>query len=140
MSQLDRLKRAINDSSELSKAGENEKALDLLDASITDAIRENLNTWVCTLSRHAAVISDYMGDLRRARGYYERAVKHDPDNTITLYSLADVLRRLGEIDSAKQCAVRCYQLSTQRDNDLDRNVVESLLKTWPELGGRQDHL
>jgi Tfp pilus assembly protein PilF len=134
MTEIDRLKRAINDSSELSKAGDNKRALKLLDDSIAEAIRDKRDKWVCTLSRHAAVISDYMGDLHLAKGYYERALQHDPDNSITLCSLADLLRRLGEIGLAKQCAAKSYQLSTQRGNELDRTVIDLLLKTWPELG------
>jgi hypothetical protein len=60
---VDRLRRTINDSSELSKLGENQQALKLLDDEIAQAIRENRKVSICVLSRHAAVIADQMGDL-----------------------------------------------------------------------------
>ncbi len=62
--EIDLLKSVINGSSELSKQGQNEKALRLLDDSIAEAIRTNRSMWIRVLSRHAAAISDSMGDLR----------------------------------------------------------------------------
>jgi hypothetical protein len=43
---IDRLKNAINNSSELSERGENRKALTLLDDEIANAVGENKGIWV----------------------------------------------------------------------------------------------
>jgi hypothetical protein len=64
---IDRLKNAINNSSELSGRGENRKALTLLDDEIANAVGESKSIWVCTLSRHASAIADQMGDLGLVR-------------------------------------------------------------------------
>jgi hypothetical protein len=133
MAAIDRLKGIINESSELSKQGNNSKALDLLDDEIALAIRQSRGTWVCTLSRHASVIADQMGDLGLVRRYREQCLAHDPDNPLTLLSLAEVLDRQGEDALAKEYAVKSYQLSVRRDTELDRAVVESISKQWPEI-------
>ena len=131
--ELDEVKRIIDESSELSKHGKDQDALKLLDNAITSAVRENHVRWVTILSRHASAIADHSGDLRLAREYRERCAAHEPDNPLTLSSLADVLHRQGENLLARQYAVKAYQLSIQRDTELDRGIVESLLQTWPDL-------
>jgi len=35
---------------------------------------------------------------------------------------------------AKEYAVKSYQLSVRRDTELDRAVVESISKQWPDIG------
>jgi hypothetical protein len=134
MAAIDRLKRVINQSSELSKQGNNAKALELLDDEIAHAIRESRGIWVCTLSRHASAIADQMGDLGLVRRYREQCLAHDPDSPLTLLSLAEVLDRQGEDALAKEYAVKSYQLSVRRDTELDRAVAESISKQWPEIG------
>jgi hypothetical protein len=134
MAAIDRLKRVINQSSELSKQGNNPKALELLDDEIAHALQESRAIWVCTLSRHASAIADQMGDLGLVRRYREQCLAHDPDNPLTLLSLAEVLDRQGEDALAKEYAVKSYQLSVRRDTELDRAVVESIFKQWPEIG------
>ena len=64
---LDTVKRAIRESTELSKQGDNQRALRILDESIADALRENHDRWVRVLSRHASAISDSMADLTLVR-------------------------------------------------------------------------
>ncbi|HSY64350.1 MAG TPA: hypothetical protein VK829_07110 [Terriglobales bacterium] len=131
---IDRLKNAINNSSELSERGQNRKALTLLDDEIAHAVGENKNIWVCTLSRHASVIADQMGDLGLVRRYRELCLAHDPDNPLTLLGLAEVLDRQGEKALAKDYAIRSYQLSAQRGTpELDCAVMESISKQWPEI-------
>jgi len=134
MAAIDRLKRVINQSSELSKQGNSPKALELLDDEIAHAVRESRGIWVCTLSRHASAIADQMGDLDLVRRYREQCLAHDPDNPLTLLSLAEVLDRQGEVALAKEYAIKSYQLSVQLDTELDRAVVESISKQWPEIG------
>jgi hypothetical protein len=134
MAAIDRLKRVINKSSELSKQGNNSKALELLDDEIAHAVRESRGIWVCALSRHASAIADQTGDLGLVRRYREQCLAHDSDNPLTLLSLAEVLDRQGEHALAKEYAIKSYQLSVQRGTELDRAVVESISKQWPEIG------
>jgi Tfp pilus assembly protein PilF len=133
MSAINRLKRAVNESSHLSKRGEHLKALKVLDDAIAEAVKENRPVWICVLSRHASVLADQMGDLALVRAYSEQCLRHDPDNPLALLGLADVLHRQGEHGLARQYALKSYRISSQRDTELDRAVVESLLKTWPDL-------
>ena len=134
MAKSDRLNRVINQSGELSKQGNNPKALQLLDDEIAHAVRENRGIWVCAPSRHASAIADQMGDLVLVRRYREQCLTHDPDNPLMLLSLAEVLNRQGEEALAKEYARKSYQLSVRRDTELDRAVVESISKHWPEIG------
>jgi tetratricopeptide (TPR) repeat protein len=137
MTELDSLKRVVNESGELSKRGQNKEALRLLDGAIAEAVRESRRTWVSVLCRHASVIADEMGDLPLVRKYRERCLELDPENPLTLCSLAEVLHRLGVDDLAKKYAAKSYQLSMNRDTELDRAVIESLRQTWPDLEGWQ---
>jgi hypothetical protein len=132
----DRLRRVIDQSSELSRQGDNSEALELLDGEIACAVRENRGIWVATLSRHASAIADQMGDLSLVRRYREQCLAHDPDNPLTLLSLAEVLDRQGEGALAKEYAVKSYQFSVGRESELDRAIVESISKQWPEIGKR----
>lgn len=75
-----------------------------------------------------------MGDLGLVRRCREQCLSHDADNPLTLLSLAEVLDRQGEAALAKEYAVKSYQLSVRRDTELDRAVVESISKQWPEIG------
>ncbi len=134
MTDLDGLRAVIADSVELGRLGENEKALNLLDTSIAEAIEEDRVPWIRVLCGHASVIANSMGDLSRARQYIEKCVAYDPDNPLPLYKLADVLLRQHEGDLAQKYAARSYKLSMQRGTALDRGIIESILKQWPEIG------
>lgn len=136
MSEVDQLKSVVNESSELSRLGENQKALKLLDDSIAQAMRENRSRWVQVLSRHAAVISDQMGDLGLARNYREQCLACDPDDPLALYTLADVLSRQGHPDLAKDYAVKSYQLAANSEEEDDRALIELIAKRWPEIRRR----
>jgi len=133
MSEIDLLKRTVNESNELSKRGENGRALQLLDRAIFEALLENRSTWVSVLSRHASAIATAIGDLPTARKYREQCLAVDPDNPLTLCGMAEILDQLGERDLAKRYAVKSYRLSVNRGTELDKAVVESLLHTWPDL-------
>jgi len=37
---------------------------------------------------------------------------------------------------AREYALKSYQLSVRRGTELDRAVVESISKQWPEIGKR----
>jgi tetratricopeptide (TPR) repeat protein len=133
MAEIDLLKRVINDSSELTKRGENQAALRLLDDAIEEAVRDNRSLWVCTLSRHASAIASEMGDLRLVRRYREQCLIRDPDNPLALFSVADILRRQGEEDLARRYAAKAYRFSVNSQTELDRALIESLLKAWPDV-------
>jgi hypothetical protein len=131
--EIDLLRRTINESSKLSKRGETRQALKLLDDAIADAIRENRTSWARTLSRHASVIADNLGDLDLVRRYSEQCLACDPENPATLSGLADVLRRQGEVGLAQEYALKSYRLCMRGDTDVHRAIRESLLDAWPEL-------
>ncbi len=133
MSDLDQLQDTIQRSSELSKQGEDERALALLDDALTRAVLENRTTWIRILSHHAAVISDSIGDLHRVRRYYEKSLASDPDNSKALYGLANALQRQGETELAKRYATKCYQSIRDSESDLDQALLELVLHGWPEL-------
>ena len=57
-----RYRVAMSASAKLMQNGENEEALRLLDGAIAIAISEKENQWVLTLSHHAAVISNCLGN------------------------------------------------------------------------------
>lgn len=137
MNDLEQLKDVIRRSSELSKVGEDEKALALLDDALTRAVRENRVMWVRILSHHAAVISDSIGDLDRVRRYYEKTLASDPDSSMSLYGLAKTLQRQGETKLAKQYAAKCLQSIQKSENELDRALLELVLSSWPEFAGPQ---
>ena len=134
MSDLERLKLTIQRSSELSRQGQDEEALALLDDSLAQAARENRVMWIRILSHHAAVISESMGDHRRVRHYYEQSLVSNPNNRMALYGLAKALYRQGETELAKQYAAKCYQSIQDSESHLDRALLELVLDTWPELG------
>ena len=136
MAALDQVKRAIKESSELSQHGENLSALALLDEAIASlGYGEDSSISVCILTRHASVIAEQLGDLRLVRQYREQVLAHDPDNPLALLSFAGVLHQQGEKTLAEAYARRSYQLSKDRGTELDRAVMESIAKTWPDISG-----
>lgn len=137
MAEPDPLRRAIRDSSELSKEGQKEKAIKVLDDSLAQAIRENRTSWVRVLCHHAAVIADSMNDLGLAQHYYELSLRYGPDNPTSLYGLASVLERLGQTELAKRYASQCYQVSLRGGTDIDRGRIELIARTWPEIGEKK---
>jgi len=134
MTHIDQLKNVIQRSSELSKRGDDRQALKLLDDSLLEAIREHRGRWVRILSRHAAVISESIGDLDLVRHYFEQALTVDPNDPVGLYGVADVLFRQGKTATAKQYAAKCYSVSKQRGQEQDRILLASIAERWPELG------
>jgi tetratricopeptide (TPR) repeat protein len=131
--QLKELKSIIRKSSELSKLGRDAEALELLDHSIAEAIRENRPLWIRRLTQHAAVISDSVGDLRRVRGYYEGCLASDPGNSLALFGLAKVLLRQGETDRAQEYASKSYDAIKTSEREVDEALAELIVKLWPNL-------
>src|SRR5512146_760881 len=79
------LKRRVRDSSELSKAGRANAALELLTVSIHTALKANRLNWAQTLCRHASAIADSIGDLASVRLYRGLAVQHAPNDAQNFY-------------------------------------------------------
>ncbi len=126
-------KGVMSASSKLAKQNDNEGALRLLDDAIAVAIRENESQWVLTLSHHAAVISNFLGDLSRVKHYYEQSLALSPENPRALSGLADVAKEQGELELAKEYAARCYKALMEGDDFLKKGRLEMLLKKWPEV-------
>ncbi len=133
MGELDQLTRAMRDSNELWQLGEPRKALKLLDQSIAEAIRQKKDQWVQVLCRHAALISDSIGDLPLAKQYNEQALVYGPDNPMALYGLAKVLSQQGETELAKQYATKCREAVVHSGSEIHRGVLDLIAKRWPEL-------
>jgi hypothetical protein len=129
---LEWLKRAVHDSSELSKQGNNDEALKLLAVSVHTALKANKINWVQTLCSHASAIADSAGDLLSVRRYRGLAVQHAP-NAQNLYGWADVLLREGDAETARSMAAKAYDLIRESSDELDRALAELLIKRWPEL-------
>jgi len=66
---LDEIKKAVHDSSELSKQGENVEAMKLLDERINQAVKSHYSRAMQILCRHASVIAEHSGHLQEAKRY-----------------------------------------------------------------------
>ncbi|HWY53053.1 MAG TPA: hypothetical protein VNZ03_01230 [Terriglobales bacterium] len=124
----------MSSSAKLSQQGDTDEALRLLDSAITMASKENDRQWVLTLSHHAAVISNFLGNLSRVKHYYQQSLAFNPENPRALSGLADVAREEGELELAREYAARCYKALMEGDNFLKDARLETLLKKWPEVG------
>jgi tetratricopeptide (TPR) repeat protein len=124
---------AMSASARLAQQGDNEEALRLLDGAIARAISEHENRWVLTLSHHAAVISNFLGHWSQVKHYYEKSLASNPENPRSLSGLADVAKEQGEFELAKQYAARCYKALIEGDDFLKKELLERLLKKWPEV-------
>ena len=126
-------REAISSSAKLVQRGYNEGALRLLDGAIAMASKDNDRQWVLALSHHAAVISNFFGDLSRVRHYYEHSLAFNPENPRALSGLADVAKEEGELGLANEYAARCYKVLMEGDDSLKEARLGTLLKKWPDL-------
>jgi tetratricopeptide (TPR) repeat protein len=133
MDELDRVTRAMRDSNDLWQQGEPRKALKLLDQSIAEAVQEEKTEWIQALCRHAALISDSLGDLALCQQYNEQALAYGPNNPMALYGLAKVLSMQGQTELAKQYALRCHEVVVRSANDAHRGILDLIAKRWPEI-------
>ncbi|HEU5410400.1 MAG TPA: tetratricopeptide repeat protein [Candidatus Acidoferrales bacterium] len=133
MGELDLPTRVMRDSNELWQMGEPRMALKLLDQSIAETIRQKKDQWVQVLCRHAALISECIGDLPGAKEYNEQALAHGPDNPMALYGLAKVLNEQGEPELAKQYAAKCKEAVVRSGSEIHQAVLDLIAKRWPEL-------
>jgi Tfp pilus assembly protein PilF len=128
-----RYKDAVSSSTKLSQQGDNDEALRLLDGAIMTASKENDRQWVLTLSHHAAVISNFLGNLSREKHYYQQSLAFNPENPRAFSGLADVAKQEGELELASEYAARCYKALMEGDDFLKDARLETLLKKWPEV-------
>jgi tetratricopeptide (TPR) repeat protein len=124
---------AMSSSARLAQEGDNDGALRLLDGAIARAVSENENRWVLTLSHHAAVISNFLGNWSQVKHYYEKSLAFNPENPRALSGLAEFAKEQGELELAKQYAARCYKALIEGDDILKKERLETLLKKWPEV-------
>ena len=88
-------KRAIAESVELSKAGEDDWALEILDEALALATQNGDVDWIPVIGRHAAAISETTVDPARARSFYERVLASVANDQESLDGLARLLRQAG---------------------------------------------
>src|SRR6266566_5231421 len=136
MGELNQLTRVLLDSNELWQLGEPQKALKLLDQTISEAIRQKKDQWVQVLCRHAALISDSVGDLALSKQYNEQTLVYGPDNPMALYGLAKVLSLQGETELANQYAMRCRDVVVRSGNEMYQGMLDLIAKRWPEIEER----
>jgi tetratricopeptide (TPR) repeat protein len=128
-----RYKDVVSSSTKASQQGDNDEALRLLDGAITMASKENDRQWVLTLCHHAAVISNFLGNVSRVKHYYQQSLAFNPENPRALSGLADVAKEEGELELAREYAARCYKALMEGDDFLKDIRLETLLKKWPEV-------
>src|SRR5258708_14108856 len=132
-----RYKDAVSSSTKLSQQGDNDEALRLLDAAIMTASKENDRQWVLTLSHHAAVISNFLGNLSLVKHYYQQSLAFNPENPRALLGLANVSKEQGEPELAKAYAARCDKALLYGDSFLKDSLRQMLLKHWPTVANHQ---
>ena len=128
-----RYRDAMSASTNLIQQDDNEEALRLLDDAIAIAMRELENQWVLTLSHHAAVLSNFLGDLERVKHYYQQSLSFNPEDPRALVGLANVAKEQGEPELAKGYAAQCYKSLMHGDAFLKDARLETLLKEWPDI-------
>ena len=133
----DRGRDVINKSLEFSKAGQQEQALNVVDAGLAEAIHENRPTWALILCRHAAVLAHSMGDHHRQIQYEERALPFAKEYRFAAYNFAQLLLEHGQVVRAERYANEAYKLSMTGTTDADRDLVAAILKQWPNIAQDQ---
>jgi len=128
-----RYRDAMSASTKLMQQDKNEEALRLLDDAIAVAMSDNENLWVLTLSHHAAVISNFLGNLGLVKRYYQQSLSFNPENPRALLGLANVSKEQGEPELAKSYAARCYKALVDGGDFLKDPLLEMLLSKWPEV-------
>jgi|SRR5215469_4770919 len=125
--------QAMRQSLDLAGGGQPEEAFRILDEAVVQATEEDRGMWVTILCRHAAVLANAMGDVRREIHYAEQALPHIRDYRFALYNFAQLLLRGGEVGRAERCATEAYKLALSGETEADRDLVAVILKQWPNL-------
>ena len=126
---------AMSNSVRLMERDEHQEALKLLDESIAEAIQERQISWIHILCHHAAVISNFMGNLQLEKHYYEQSLAFNAENPMALYGLAKIAREQGELEIARRYAGRCHKAIVEGDDEIAKaGLLDLVLVHWPELG------
>ena len=125
---------AMTNSARLLQEDDYAGALRVVDNALAQAVGVGASRWVKILCHHAAIISEFNGDVELAKRYYEQSLAVNPENLRAFYGLARLSREQGAAEAAKQYAARCYRALMRNDDDmLSQGWLELLLKNWPEL-------
>jgi hypothetical protein len=126
---------AMRQSLDLTRTGQPEEALRVIDEAIAEANKENRSMLVGTLCRHAALLAHAMGDVSREIHYEEQALPHTNTNDyrFALYNFAQLLLRGGQVGRAECCAMEAHKLALAQETEADRDLVAAILKQWPNL-------
>jgi hypothetical protein len=125
---------AIMDSLRLSKSGQHQEALRLMDEVIAEAIEEGDYLSLYILIDHAALLNGKGRDRSVVKHHYEQYLASSPENPRALYGLADVAMEEGQPEIAKQYAKRCYHAILRSDDEkVKRDLLDLVLERWPEL-------
>lgn len=133
MSNLDALTNTVQQAMELSLRDRKDEALDILDASILMAVEKNKAVWISVLCCNAAAIAESAGYFERAEQYIRRSLTLDPDNPLSLYTIANVLARQHRIDEAQEFATKSYRSCLLQSGTDSRSLMELILLRWPNI-------
>ena len=130
----ERLFNALLGSLSLSRSGQHQEALRLMDKLIAETINEGDGLTALILIDHAAQLNGGGRDRSLMKHYYEQFLTHNPDNPRVLYESAQVAMEDGQTEIAKQYAKRCHQAILRSDDDkIKKDLLDLVLKRWPEL-------
>ena len=89
------------------------------------------------MCRHAARISQLMGDYQLVERYYKQSLTFVPVNSAALCGLAEAARGPGELETARQYAARCYNAIVQGDDEImKQGLLDLVIKHWPEVADK----
>lgn len=131
----DRVHRVLISTLNLIQRRETEQAFDEIDQTLVDALHDDQEVWVQTLSKHAAVMAHAVGDRDREIRYTKQALPYAKDRQFALYNLAELLLRDGQTGTAEQYATEAYQLSLAEGTADNRELATAILRLWPSITG-----
>lgn len=113
------------------------KALELLEAGLTNAKDVADDLAAAVLAKHAAVICAENGELREALSYYEEALRGNPDDAHIPLAVGHVHQQLGEYDDARVAFQRARQTaSAHNDEELSRVASTAEARLDKDINGR----
>jgi Tfp pilus assembly protein PilF len=129
------LSRAMRASTKLLEAEQYDKALNLLDEAIKDAMKTGGKTsWIPTVCNHAAVVAGFAGRHDLVKHYYEQSLASDPRNPRALYGVAKHYLEHGDVRIAKSFATKCFDAIQNSTDQKGKGLLELLVKQWPDIG------
>jgi tetratricopeptide (TPR) repeat protein len=104
-----------------------QEALRILDAGLQEAAENGDHETVCSLARHAGVVSMALGDLHMTLRYYLAALGAAPDDASLHLAIGDVYGRQGRDDDARAAFTRGAELGKQQgDQDMGTMASKNL--------------